>query len=62
MTEALLMGDRIIVMREGHVVGQGPPREMLRHSADPYVARLMESPTRQTERLAAMAGNDRSRP
>lgn len=62
MTEALLIGDRIIVMREGRVVGQGPPREMLRQPADPYVARLMESPTRQAERLAAMAGDDRMRP
>ena len=62
MTEALLMGDRIIVMREGRVVGQGPPREMLRQPADPYVARLMESPTRQAERLAAMTGDDRARP
>jgi len=61
MTEALLMGDRIIVMREGRVVGQGPPREMLRQPADPYVARLMESPTRQAERLATMTGDDRTR-
>ena len=62
MSEALLMGDRIIVMRAGREVGQGVPREMLRRPADPYVARLMESPTRQAERLAAMAGDDRTRP
>ena len=60
MTEALLMGDYIIVMREGRVVGQGSPREILRDPGDPYVARLMESPTRQAERLAAMSDDDRN--
>jgi len=56
MTEALLMGDRIIVMRDGSILRQGSPDEMMRDPGDPYVARLMESPTRQAERLAAMAG------
>jgi len=60
MSEALLMGDRIIVMREGRVAGQGSPREILRNPGDPYVARLMESPTRQAEELAAMVDNDRA--
>jgi len=60
MSEALLMGDRIIVMREGRVAGQGSPREILRNPGDPYVARLMESPTRQAEQLAAMVDNDRA--
>jgi osmoprotectant transport system ATP-binding protein len=60
MTEALLMGDRIIVMRGGRVVGRGTPREILRNPGDPYVARLMESPTRQAERLAAMSNDDRN--
>jgi len=62
MTEALLMGDRIIVMREGRVVGQGSPREILRDPGDPYVTRLMESPTRQAARLAAMVDDDRAQP
>ena len=60
MTEALLMGDYIIVMREGRVVGQGSPREILRNPGNSYVARLMESPTRQAERLAAMSDDDRN--
>ena len=62
MTEALLTGDRIIVMRGGRIVGQGQPAKILRDPGDPYVARLMESPTRHAERLAAMTGNDRTRP
>ena len=62
MSEALLMGDHIIVMREGHVVGRGSPREILRNPGDPYVARLMESPTRQAERLAAVFDGERTQP
>ena len=61
MTEALLMGDRIIVMRRGRVVGQGSPTGILRDPGDPYVARLIESPRRQSERLAAMVGERKER-
>lgn len=60
MTEALLMGDRIIVMRGGRIVGQGSPREILREPGDPYVAHLIESPTRQAERLEALTGDERN--
>ena len=56
MTEGLLMGDRIIVMRNGRIVRQGSPGEMMRDPGDPYVARLMASPRHQASRLAAIAG------
>lgn len=59
MTEALLMGDRIIVMRSGGVVGEGAPADLMRDTSDPYVTRLMASPARQTERLAAIVGSGR---
>ncbi len=57
MTEALLMADRIIIMRRGQIVGQGAPSELMRDAGDPYVARLMAWPARQAERLAAMIGD-----
>ena len=60
MTEALLLADRIIVMRRGRIVGQGTPSELIRGARDPYVARLMAWPARQAERLAAMIGDDLS--
>jgi len=56
MTEALLIADQIIVMCNGRILRQGSPGEMMRDPGDPYVARLMESPTRDAERLATMAG------
>ncbi len=58
MTEALLLADRIVVMREGLVVGEGAPSDLMREAGDPYVARLMAWPARQAERLAAMVGDD----
>jgi osmoprotectant transport system ATP-binding protein len=58
MAEALMMGDSIVVMREGRVVRHDSPRELLLDPGDPYVAQLMESPTRQAERLAGMRADD----
>lgn len=56
MSEALLLADSIIVMREGAVVGQGTPAEILREPGDPYIAKLMETPILQAQRLAAFMG------
>jgi osmoprotectant transport system ATP-binding protein len=51
MTEALLLGDRIAVLREGHLAQIGPPAELLHHPADDYVAELMATPRRQTAQV-----------
>jgi osmoprotectant transport system ATP-binding protein len=62
MTEALMLADSIIVMRDGLVVGRGSPAEMLREPSDPYIARLLETPTRQAEQLATFMGEHGNRP
>ncbi len=49
MTEALLLGDRIAVMKAGRLVQVGPPEELLRAPADAYVAELMATPRRQAD-------------
>jgi len=54
MTEALLMADRIAVMRGGRMIRVGTPHELLTEPGDEYVARLMETPKRQADRLEAM--------
>ena len=56
MTEALLISDRIAVMRDGRIVQIGTPRELLRSPGDEYVARLMNTPKRQADRLEELAG------
>ena len=57
MTEALLLADRIAVMRSGRVLKLGTPRQMLTEPSDPYVEALMQTPRRQADRLEALASN-----
>lgn len=48
MVEALLLGDRIGVMRNGRLVQVGTPRQLLLHPADDYVRQMIETPVRQS--------------
>ncbi|MFO1111958.1 MAG: ATP-binding cassette domain-containing protein [Bradyrhizobium sp.] len=52
MTEAILLADRIAVMRAGKLLAQGSPAE-LAASANEYVGELLRTPRRQAERLNA---------
>jgi osmoprotectant transport system ATP-binding protein len=52
MTEALLLADRIAVMRQGTLVQTGTPHEVVSHPADPFVAQLIETPRRRAQALA----------
>ena len=52
MTEALLLADRIAVMREGRIVQTGTPSELLDAPADDFVRALIETPRRRAQRLA----------
>ena len=51
ITESLLLADRIAVMNQGRLVRLGGPAELLDDPGDPYVARLLETPRRQADRL-----------
>ena len=53
ITEALLLADRVAVMREGRLLAEGTPAE-LAGSDDAYVGELMRSPRRQADRLNAL--------
>ena len=53
MTEAILLADRIAVMRGGRLLAQGTPSE-LSESDDAYVGELLRTPRRQAERLGAL--------
>jgi len=52
--EALLLADRIVVMREGAIVASGTPAEMVNERGDAEVRKLMDMPRRQLTRVAAM--------
>jgi osmoprotectant transport system ATP-binding protein len=56
--EALLLADRVAVMREGVIVASGTPREMMNEQRDAAVRKLMEMPRRQIKRVAAMLDED----
>ncbi|WP_375159154.1 ATP-binding cassette domain-containing protein [Bradyrhizobium sp. RDT46] len=53
ITEALLLADRIAVMRGGKLLAQGTPAE-LSTSGEAYVLELLRTPRRQVERLNAL--------
>ena len=53
MTEAILLADRIAVMRRGQLLAQGTPTELSK-SSDGYVLELLRTPRRQVERLNAL--------
>jgi osmoprotectant transport system ATP-binding protein len=57
MTEALLLADRIAVMRAGKLLAQGTPAE-LSGSREPYVGELLRTPRRQAERLNVLLPRD----
>ncbi len=57
MTEALLLADRIAVMRAGRLLAQGTAAE-LGDSVEAYVTELLRTPRRQAERLNALLPRD----
>jgi len=56
MVEALMLADRIGVMRDGRLVQIGTPHELLAAPADNYVAQLMGTPRRQAELVDGLLG------
>ncbi len=52
--EAVLLSDRIIVMRAGEIVADGTPHELLRDESDEEVSRLMAMPRQQADRVRAL--------
>jgi osmoprotectant transport system ATP-binding protein len=62
MSEALLLADRIVVLRAGRSVQIGSPGDLLAQPADPYVGELLESAVRQADRIGALASGADSGP
>jgi osmoprotectant transport system ATP-binding protein len=58
--EAVLLADRIVVMKAGRVLADAPPRALLAGASDPDVAALMDTPRRQAERVRALMDEGRA--
>jgi osmoprotectant transport system ATP-binding protein len=52
--EAVLMADRIVVMKNGHVLADETPRALMKGSDNPDVAALMAVPKRQAARIGRL--------
>jgi len=55
MLEALLLADRITVIRGGRIVAEGTPQALMSGGQDDYVRELMATPRRQAERLQKLS-------
>src|SRR5262249_33121008 len=54
MLEAVLLADRIVVIRDGRMIADGTPDALLNGVQDGYVREMMAAPRRQAERLRAL--------
>ncbi|HEY7298278.1 MAG TPA: ABC transporter ATP-binding protein [Xanthobacteraceae bacterium] len=55
MEEAILLSDRIAVMKAGHVLAHDTPRALMSDPPHPDVATLMDLPRRRVERIRALS-------
>ena len=52
--EAVLLADRIVVVRDGRVIADGTPRALMLEERSDYVGDLLQMPRQQAERLQAL--------
>jgi osmoprotectant transport system ATP-binding protein len=58
--EAVLIADRIAVMRNGRVIADETPQGLMTTERDPFVRELMDTPRRQAARLQALINDARA--
>jgi osmoprotectant transport system ATP-binding protein len=58
MQEAILLADRIAVMRHGRLLGEGTPGELVSGAADPDIRALMDMPRLKAERVRERLGEE----
>ena len=56
VTEAVLLADRIVVLADGAVIGDGTPAELLRGHGNQRVEALLDAPRRQVRRMWEASG------
>jgi osmoprotectant transport system ATP-binding protein len=58
MTEALLLADRIAVMKDGELLQAASPKTLLTEPEHPYVRELVQMPKDRADRLEAMMAEE----
>jgi len=56
MTEALLLADRVAVMKDGEILQIGSPGDLLSNPQHEYVQKIMDMPKRRADRLEELMG------
>jgi osmoprotectant transport system ATP-binding protein len=62
VVEALLLGDRVAVMRGGRLLQVGPALTLLREPADEYVTQLLRAPLSQAREVTALLEGEGTEP
>lgn len=58
MTEALLLADRIAILRDGELLMEDTPQGLMSKADDEYIRRLLHHPRTQVSRLREVLGDD----
>ena len=56
MDEAAQLCDRLVIMHEGRILVEGPPRDVVRRETSPYVVEVFEPSDEDERRLALLDG------
>jgi osmoprotectant transport system ATP-binding protein len=54
MGEAVFLGDRIVLMREGRIIQSGEPEDLMQRPADPFVTHFIQSQRNPSERRSTV--------
>ncbi|MCA9507436.1 MAG: ABC transporter ATP-binding protein [Myxococcales bacterium] len=58
ISEAMIIADRIAVMKDGRLLQVGEPQELLNNPKNHYVQQIMDTPRRQTKALDDLLGDN----
>jgi len=60
MMEAVLLADRIAVMRDGTILEIGEPAQLMRNATEEYTSALLSAPKEQARQLAKLMDGDKA--
>jgi osmoprotectant transport system ATP-binding protein len=55
MAEALILADRVIVLGQGHILADLPPRQLMRTRSDPAINAMIDAARASAAQLEALA-------